>query len=301
LAFGAKKIQLWHGVGFKKIELELLKEYRKRMKVTNWLVFVAYRYLAGRYPLYDAVISTSPFYTTHVFENSLRARKILDYGYPRNDILKGNNLFDENNLKLLYAKLEVIKLLKELKKDGFRIVMYAPTFRDSGGDPVSDGALDLRSLNELGEKQRILFILKFHPDPGFKYVRTAYPFVITYPHDHDAYPILKLCDLLVTDYSSIYSDFLFVGKPIIFFPYDFEKYVRQDRSIQFEYEKSTPGAKCYTMQELVEEIPIALENDEYKEKRIKCAKKMFKYIDGRASERIWRYILETFFVNTYTM
>ncbi len=46
----------------------------------------------------------------------------------------------------------------------------------------------------------------------------------------DAYPLLSLCDALLTDYSSIYFDFLLLDRPMIFYPYDFEDYVTKTGS-----------------------------------------------------------------------
>ena len=58
------------------------------------------------------------------------------------------------------------------------------------------------------------------------------------------------CDLLITDYSSIFFDFLLLDRPIVFFPYDLEQYLSQDRAMYFDYEIMTPGPKCRTYDEL---------------------------------------------------
>jgi CDP-glycerol glycerophosphotransferase len=41
---------------------------------------------------------------------------------------------------------------------------------------------------------------------------------------------------LITDYSSIFIDFLLTDKPIIFYSYDIEHYLKKDREMYFDYQ-----------------------------------------------------------------
>lgn len=52
--------------------------------------------------------------------------------------------------------------------------------------------------------------------------------------------------MLVTDYSSIYFDYLLLDKPIIFFNYDLEEYLNNSRDMYFNYDEFTPGRKYKT-------------------------------------------------------
>ena len=58
--------------------------------------------------------------------------------------------------------------------------------------------------------------------------------------------VLGIFDLLVTDYSSIYIDYLLTEKPIVFLPYDKEQYL-EGRGMNFGYDEVTPGPKPETM------------------------------------------------------
>ncbi|MCV5480587.1 CDP-glycerol glycerophosphotransferase family protein, partial [Escherichia coli] len=51
-------------------------------------------------------------------------------------------------------------------------------------------------------------------------------------------------DFLITDYSSIYFDYLYLNRPIIFFPFDLEKYTAS-RDFYLSYNEATPGVKVY--------------------------------------------------------
>jgi CDP-glycerol glycerophosphotransferase len=108
----------------------------------------------------------------------------------------------------------------------------------------------------------------------------------------DPAPLLKKADLLVTDYSSIYFDFLLLDRPIIFFPYDLERYFSRDRQFLFSYDELTPGAKVITETALYEKIVEELEhpNDEARAARLDLRDKSFQFIDAQASTRLWTEI-----------
>jgi CDP-glycerol glycerophosphotransferase len=87
-------------------------------------------------------------------------------------------------------------------------------------------------------------------------------------------------------------DYLLLDRPIIFYPYDYAKYVKRDRELQFDYDRMTPGPKCLNQGELERELAryLASGEDPYREEREKLLTMAFKYRDGDASKRIWEYI-----------
>jgi CDP-glycerol glycerophosphotransferase (TagB/SpsB family) len=287
LLFHAIKVQLWHGVGFKYIGiLKIRKEIKNPILRAG--VMVLYK-IIGLIPTYDIFVSTSEFYTIEVFKKSYKVKEIIETGYPRNDII----FYDmeeilKEQLYLLNTDSEIIQRSLEYKKKGLKLILYAPTFRDSGGDPIHDGALDLKRLNEFSKDNNLLFIFKFHPDPHFNYPDIACSNILRYNPGLDIYPLFCVIDLLITDYSAIYTDFLLTNKPIIFFPYDMGKYIKSDRALQFDYDSMTPGPKCRSQNELQEEIErtIIQGNDIYARKRQEVLNKTFRYCDSFSSERI---------------
>ena len=64
---------------------------------------------------------------------------------------------------------------------------------------------------------------------------------------------MLLCDVLVTDYSSIVMDFALLRKRCIFYAFDLEEY-EKDRPFYFDYESFVPGKIVRTMPELLDEI-----------------------------------------------
>jgi CDP-glycerol glycerophosphotransferase (TagB/SpsB family) len=100
-------------------------------------------------------------------------------------------------------------------------------------------------------------------------------------------------EILITDYSGVYFDFLLLNRPIIFYPYDYGYYKNSNRGFLLNYAKNTAGKKVYNITDLKKELlNILIGNDNYKKERIKMKKRFFKYIDGRSSERLTTQLLK---------
>ncbi|WP_372752550.1 CDP-glycerol glycerophosphotransferase family protein [Labilibaculum sp.] len=280
LLFRSKIVQLWHGVGFKRIQLdspsyiEDQKKFFPRMEAK----------LYALYPKYDVLISTSEFYSEQLFSRAFKSDKIIETGYPRNDVF-----FREiTDIDLNQCDLKAYHKICLFKQENYKLILYAPTYRETGGDPISSGAIQLKDLNEYAKRNRIVFVFKFHTYTDLTDNQEIFSNIIWYDNELDIYPALKMMDLLVTDYSSIYMDYLLLNKPILYYPYDYEKYIEKDRAIQFDYEWITAGEKCYSQKELLDWISHILMDgkDTQQAKRSEICDLAFTYKDGKASERI---------------
>jgi len=244
------KIQLWHGVGIKKLNPV------KNLK-------------------FDYFISTSNWTNETNFKNIFNADKFLNYGYPRNDLFFRETLKDD-----LVLCDEWIYKLSENKKT----IVYMPTYRDILEDNIPP--LDFDYLDEVFGKIGIVFIMKLHPFVK-ELIQSRYKNIIFYPSKYDIYPVLKNTDILITDYSSVLYDYLLLDKPIISFVYDKEKYVTTRNGFLFDYDEYTPAKQVFNQDELIKEINYILEgNDDFGEKRKEIMNKFFDYIDGKSCKRI---------------
>lgn len=165
--------------------------------------------------------------------------KVLPLGAPRID-----EFFKKVNTERLRADFE--KDFPECK--GKKLVLYAPTFRDDREDDshLLD-SLDIGAFNErFGEEYRLL--VRLHPQ-----VRTGSA-DLTGATDVGDYSrlndLIRLADIMITDYSSICMDFAFLGKPIYFYAFDLEKYV-SDRAFYEDYESYVPGPVARDFQTLL--------------------------------------------------
>jgi CDP-glycerol glycerophosphotransferase len=103
----------------------------------------------------------------------------------------------------------------------------------------------------------------------------------------DAYPLLKDVDLLVTDYSSIFFDFLLLDRPVVFFSYDLRSYLSDDRQMYFDYDSMTPGPKVQTTSALLGAVSEAISGkDEWKQERERVRNLVFAHTDGNSASRL---------------
>lgn len=190
---------------------------------------------------------------------------------------------DINTDSVIFDKVKNSQIIKKTKN-----ILYAPTFRDIDRNTILNAKFDLQRLNNFLKKFSAIFLIKFHPIIKLEKNLQKYSNIFFVSPNTDIYPLLKYVDILVTDYSSIYFDFLLLDKPIIFFPYDFEKYISKDRELYFNYNDFTPGMKANNFKELLKKIELTLtnKNDEYKEFRKRIKNLVFKYEDGNSSERL---------------
>ena len=289
LLFKAKKVQIFHGLALKQVELSIPRKRDYNNTRTGRLDNA----IRGRFPVYDLMVSTSEFFTKHLFENSFRYSRLIEAGFPRNDYFFTNKM---DEVALLESDMQALEKIRRHKELGRKIIVYAPTFRDTGGDAIEDKALDIDILSEFATRNKLVFVFKFHLSGDAMHKIRECDAIIRYESSKDIQPLMKTADAVITDYSSVYLDFLLLDRPTFFFPYDYEKYISQDRSLLFDYDWIITGPKCTTQAQLERAIEISLVdgNDEYAEKRKEIRDTAHKYPNGNSSKRIWEYINEHF-------
>ena len=96
-------------------------------------------------------------------------------------------------------------------------------------------------------------------------------------------------DLLITDYSSIYLDFLLTGRPMIFLPYDRGEYLA-DRGMNFDYDQVTPGPKPENFAEFLRWLGALTEGeDPWAEERARV-RRFFHEVEGPCCGKICRMV-----------
>lgn len=273
----AKRIQLWHGVGFKNISsIDIEPHKNLTYKIKYYLRLITTPGCWYKYTF----LSTSDFATKNIFNLSFRLweNKIVEANYPR-------NIFLLNKSKIKYSDYKeenLISYLKNIKKEK-KIILYMPTYRSEA--KLTDKKRDKSILNLQNNKElegfieylknnNYYFLNKEHFAGNISDLDGNNNF-LNLKNDIDVYPILEYTDLLITDYSSIYADYLFLKKPIVFYPYDLEKYKNFDKGFLFDYNSVTPGEKAYTIEELKKQITYSLTNDSFFEERERVKKMYF--------------------------
>lgn len=277
LLFRANIIQLWHGVPFKWIELGL---WRNQLGSLAWAsaplalkIRLFFYRLIGRRVRYAAVITTSEFYKRHSFLPFFDSKVFPVTGYPRNDFAQ--SLVGES-VELAWSNVDInIKNnLDRWRRFGKRIVLVAPTFRDSGAAPMRLGSDVLSFLDRVAETNNIEFVFKFHPSEKNVDNISGEHFHIC-DRESDIYPVFPYIAALVTDYSSISMDFLLVDNPLLFLIPEDDDYMIKDRKLQFDPRSMMPGPIVSNWEDLVQALLKEWDFDSYRKERSSLRGKVF--------------------------
>lgn len=264
LGINTIKINLWHGFPLKKIGY--LKGENPRPSVGNLDNY----YLLTCSKLGDSIIGDS---------FKCPKNKRFKGMYPRNYFLKS----ESENYLLPKKEKNVLGIINREKLKGKKIIIYLPTFRDKE-KLIFLGESSLKKIelffNFLKENNYFL-ITKVH-FAGTNIISKNRDNILIKNENFfniessvDIYSILKMTDILITDYSSVYFDYLYLNKRIIFYPYDLEYYKTKDRGLNFDYNEITPGEKVYNLEELKESLKKK-EEKKYIYSRKKVLEKCFE-------------------------
>jgi CDP-glycerol glycerophosphotransferase (TagB/SpsB family) len=276
LSGGAKIIQLWHGVPLKRLDTVPSQE---KSKTSEFLLALSGLSLFNLRVNYFLVVSSNSF--TKIMSQAFQVpqKRIILSGYPRNIFPK---IPEELNFSL---QIETNNIVKQFKAQGKKLIFYIPTFRDYGGNPLTDAFNLERTKNFLANNESIL-VVKFH-EVDKAILDDLGKDVLFLPSGFDIYEILDLCDILITDYSSIFFDFLNFNRPVIFYPYDFSDY-QSARCFYFDYKEFVPGPIAYSFDELLQFLNRTLTGgtEDFSEKRKKLNSFCFEFTNV-----VWKAIL----------
>jgi len=274
LSGNAKIIQLWHGVPLKRIDRSPPTRTSMYQKISMFDKMLSE---LSRFNLINVKINTYVVAPSRFFGRILASTfkvpetHIIISGYPRN---YGFQIPEEKRV----FNLRFYKLIKKYKRDGRKILFYIPTFRDSGRNSLVNVLANLERLKRFLKENNAVLVIKLHKADVKRINIKADETIILLPQHYDIYEILSLGDVLITDYSSIFFDFLLLDRPIIFFAYDIEEYQKYDREFYFSYETFVPGPVVFDFEELLDWINTFInqrKKDKYREKRKKLRSFVF--------------------------
>lgn len=121
-------------------------------------------------------------------------------------------------------------------------------------------------------------------------------------NQNEIFLVLKVCDyqnlilkssLLITDYSSIFFDFAYLKKPIIYTHFDYREYINKHYPKgYFDYLKHGFGRICFDKRCTINEIILKMKNNCSVEKKyLKRIKAFFKFSDEQNCERLYINLL----------
>ena len=257
-----KSIQLWHGPIIK-----------KNLVMTDKNNF---RYKDGWRKI-DYILSYSQTNSTLINSCMLaNGNKYIITGAPRNDFLfinKENNLIDNNFVK------KILVAITMNEKNNFKYDIFAN-----------------QNLNNFLAENNFVMYVKPHPHDEHKFNKKVFSnfkniFILSdevlSEKEIDLYQILNQFDLLITDYSSIFFDFLLLDRPILFL---------KDETFQRGFliedmESFVPGPIFNNLNELKNYLSdLEGANEKFKKKRDYVKKQFHRYKDDKSSVRLENFI-----------
>ncbi|EGQ3070750.1 glycosyltransferase [Staphylococcus pseudintermedius] len=267
-------INTWHGTPLKYMGFDVknnLKGSQNTMK----------NFLASDYMISPNAHTTNIF--KHAFKlDGLYSGEILEIGYPRID-LTINTTANEAR--------EYLAEHLNLKKNP--IILYCPTWRGKNVNDPENSLLNVfEEIKLLNQKLPHQVLVKVHP---FVYSKAKEmpelkPYLV--PDFLDTNQLMPAVDLMITDYSSIFFDFLVTDKPIVFYVPDLDKY-QNERGVYIDL-CALPGPVADNIQDVI----TLVSNESYKdadvqEKYAKFKHNFVNYENGSVTERL----IESVFLN----
>lgn len=266
-------LETWHGTPLKKLVFDM------EDVTTASPLYKEQFYIQTR--SWDYLVAPNQF-SEDVFRHAfMYDGKMLETGYPRNDIL-----YRKDKESLMRQIKEELHLPQDKK-----VILYAPTWRD---DEFYGHAkykftlhLDLEKMQkELGEDYILLlrthyFIadqLDLSQYDGFAYNLSKYD---------DIARLYLISDILITDYSSVFFDYANLRRPMLFFTYDLEKYRSVLRGFYIDVEEELPGPMLMTTEEVIQAVnDIGQVEKKYQEKYQQFCDKYCAWEDGTATKKV---------------
>lgn len=248
-----KVIQMWHGSPFKGVDIrqknEMTKNYQKSY--------------------YTNALSTSEIFNEFwANEFDCGVERISICGQPRTDVMI--NPYPPEKIGIQNKKL----------------ILWMPTFRKSSVLGYSDvkeakdflpviNLDDLERLNECLKTNNVKMIIKLHPmQDSYGINKTKFSNLCIFQHSdfqrkgYDLYRLLGNADAIITDYSSVFLDYILLNRPIGFTEDDIEDY-KDGRGFAMsnpDHYRTGPKIRTYDdMNKFIEDISKGV--DEWKSQR----------------------------------
>lgn len=225
-------------------------------------------------------------------EANIDVERVITLGYPRNDALNKKNGDD------------IRKILGPYNK----IVVWYPTFRQHNVSkiqsatthalPILHDSKIAARLNDFAKSLNILLVLKPHFSQDTRYIKDLNLSNILFIDDSffvknniSSYEFVGACDALITDYSSIYFDFLLCDKPVAAIWEDVDEY-KKNRGFVVDIDYYFRGAhKIYTFDDFITFLDkLNIGDDNLTEERRSITKEIHKYVDFCSTERVVNFI-----------
>lgn len=215
-----------------------------------------------------------------LYYNETKFRLFICGAKPEYEYIKEKFGYPNENLKYLgFPRFDELHNIKINKKQ----ILLMPTWRnwlsretnfiDTNKEKFED-TLYFKTYNSLINNNELIEFLKekditlcFYPHRNMqKFIKlfntTSNNIKILDKNDIDIQTLLKESALMITDYSSVYFDFAYMKKPLIYYHFDYEEYRQKQLQVgYFDYNNDGFGSIINNEQDLIKKIKEYVEND----------------------------------------
>ncbi|GIZ12192.1 CDP-glycerol glycerophosphotransferase family protein [Pseudomonas sp. NCCP-436] len=278
-------VNLWHGIPLKRLFALTRSELRRHVDR------VELRRKERAH--YRGLISSSDVdsHAMAAMFHPIDPASVWITGLPRNDFLR---MPDAALPGFLSKEVQEIRALKR----GRRLIVYAPTYRESSVETAryyqfSDE--EVERLRELLRRHDAVLGFRMHyfrkGEQLFNlehYVDDDSIIDLGHARISEIAPVLREADMLVTDYSSVYIDALYIDKPVFSFAYDLEHYQSRENGLLYDLQLAFPGPVNRSFDELLEALDqeLSLSRQLSSERYRMVRKFFFNYQDDGNSRRV---------------
>lgn len=177
--------------------------------------------------------------------------------------------------------------------EGKFIITYMPTHRKYGQGELSPSPfINRQDYQEWMRENNVIMLVKQHPNmiPKLKDVKQTDVIRDITCYRLDPQVCLYHSDVLITDFSSVWMDYLLLKRPVLFYIYD--DFEHDDAGCHYDIREDPPGHFCKTEDELFQLIKKTKEDYESMRPSEHIVSKYHKYVDGNSCERYFNAIVK---------
>lgn len=285
-------VNLWHGIALKRLFFTANEETFK------YTTRVKHRTQERKH--YAGLVASSDIdsYAMAAMFYPLNYQQIWLTGLPRNDFLTQAEALLP---RYIQDSLEQIRQIKQDKK----LIVYAPTYRQTS---VSETAhyyqftqAEIDTLKQLLREQNAVLGYRPHyfknAEQYFnldQFIDNELIFDVSQAVVPEYSALARELDVLVTDYSSVYIEALYLSKPVICFGYDIEHYRTQEDGLLYDMDLAFPGPVVKRFADVLTAIKEKLQanTQDIKREQVTAKQLFFKYDDAQNSKRVVERIFE---------
>ncbi|MFC1287927.1 CDP-glycerol glycerophosphotransferase family protein [Bacillus paralicheniformis] len=264
-------INTWHGTPLKTLGLDIKNRGMSTHKnIQRNLLHSDYLISPNQFT-YEKLLKSHDIYEIY-------AGKVADIGYPRTDLTLETN--GEEVRKTLNIPLDK------------KVILYAPTWRGTVGKENDTSQVLLDEVMDIQKSMgdNYIVLLKSHYFT-FEYFKINKLDHLCVPNWYDTNKLLAAVDILITDYSSIFFDFLPLKKPVLFYMIDHKEY-EAERGFYLDI-NNLPGPVCENLNELIDKLQnVHVLKKEFSEQYDKYLEEFCYNDDGQASKRLVEMIFK---------